>query len=76
MLAALDSGRTPPRLPLGDDSVDALMGHLDSVRDELPLWEPVSRDVDLPPDPARPAPVLAPTRSWAGRAQQKVFAKG
>ncbi|MGW3462107.1 hypothetical protein ACWDE9_22015 [Streptomyces olivaceoviridis] len=47
VLAALDSGRTPPRLALGNDSADALMGHLDSGRDELAAWEPVSRDVDF-----------------------------
>ncbi|QTE01340.1 oxidoreductase [Streptomyces cyanogenus] len=45
ILRALDSDRTPLRLPLGSDSVDALKGHLDSVRDELLTWEPVSREV-------------------------------
>ncbi|MEV5175920.1 oxidoreductase [Streptomyces flaveolus] len=47
ILGALDSDRTPLRLPLGNDSVDALKSHLDSVRDELLAWEPVSRDVDF-----------------------------
>ena len=46
ILAALDADPTPLRLPLGDDSVDALPGHLDRVRTELLAWEPVSRDVN------------------------------
>ncbi|MGW0251182.1 oxidoreductase [Nocardia goodfellowii] len=40
---ALDAGNTPLRLPLGDDSVDAVLGHLDSVRRELVEWEKVAR---------------------------------
>jgi len=33
ILAALDAEQTPLRLPLGDDAVDAVLGHLDSVVD-------------------------------------------
>jgi NAD(P)-dependent dehydrogenase (short-subunit alcohol dehydrogenase family) len=44
VLAALDAERTPLRLPLGGDAVDALRIHLDGVREELVAWEPVSRD--------------------------------
>src|ERR1700691_6473302 len=32
ILTALDSEPTPLRLPLGDDAVDGILGHLDSVR--------------------------------------------
>ncbi|GAB3002102.1 oxidoreductase [Saccharothrix stipae] len=42
--AALISDRTPLRLPLGDDSVDAILGHLDAVRAEIADWEKVARD--------------------------------
>jgi NAD(P)-dependent dehydrogenase (short-subunit alcohol dehydrogenase family) len=45
ILAALDADPTPLRLPLGDDAVDALLGHLERVRSELLEWESVSRDV-------------------------------
>ncbi|MGW0178211.1 oxidoreductase [Nocardia sp. NPDC003345] len=41
--AALDAERTPLRLPLGSDSVDTLLGHLDAVRGEITEWEKVSR---------------------------------
>ncbi|GAA2314290.1 oxidoreductase [Streptomyces kunmingensis] len=44
---ALDAERTPLRLPLGGDAVDALIGHLDSVRGELAAWEKVSRGTDF-----------------------------
>ncbi|CAO5187761.1 Short-chain dehydrogenase/reductase [Frankia sp. AiPs1] len=47
ILAALDTDKAPLRLPLGNDSLDALKGHLDSVRDELLAWESVGRDVDF-----------------------------
>lgn len=43
ILAALDSGNTPLRLPLGDDAVDGIRGKLDSVREELERWEGTSR---------------------------------
>ncbi|MFD9985291.1 oxidoreductase [Streptomyces massasporeus] len=44
VLAALDAGSTPLRLPLGDDGVSAVLGHLDRVRDEVLAWEKRSRD--------------------------------
>lgn len=44
ILAALDAERTPLRLPLGDDAVDVVLGHLDSVRTEITEWEKVARD--------------------------------
>jgi hypothetical protein len=40
---ALDAEVTPLRLPLGDDAVDAILGHLDAVAVEVRTWEPVSR---------------------------------
>ncbi|MEV3973632.1 oxidoreductase [Streptomyces sp. NPDC050698] len=44
ILAALDAESTPLRLPLGDDGVSAVLGHLDQVRDEVLAWEKRSRD--------------------------------
>jgi NAD(P)-dependent dehydrogenase (short-subunit alcohol dehydrogenase family) len=44
ILTALDAEHTPLRLPLGDDAVDALLGHLDGVRAEISAWERVARD--------------------------------
>ncbi|MGW5455210.1 oxidoreductase [Nocardia sp. NPDC003979] len=41
---ALAAEHTPLRLPLGSDSVDAVLGHLDAVRDDVLTWERVSRD--------------------------------
>ncbi|GAA2791381.1 oxidoreductase [Saccharopolyspora taberi] len=43
ILAALEADDTPLRLPLGSDAVDAITGHLDSVRAELDAWEGISR---------------------------------
>ena len=47
ILTALDSEATPLRLPLGDDAVDAILGHLDSVRAEITTWEKLARDTRL-----------------------------
>jgi NAD(P)-dependent dehydrogenase (short-subunit alcohol dehydrogenase family) len=47
ILTALDAEQTPLRLPLGDDAVDAILGHLDSVRAEISRWEKVARDTAL-----------------------------
>ena len=47
ILAAIDAPETPLRLPLGDDAVDAISGHLDAVRAELATWEKVARDTRL-----------------------------
>lgn len=44
ILAALDADRTPLRLALGSDAVDAIYAHLGAVRDELTTWEKVARD--------------------------------
>ncbi|MFB6951054.1 oxidoreductase [Streptomyces niveus] len=47
ILTALAAGRTPLRLPLGPDAVDAVTGHLDAVRAEIAAWEEVARDTDF-----------------------------
>ena len=47
IIAAIDAPETPLRLPLGDDAVDAISSHLDSVRAELKTWEKVARDTRL-----------------------------
>ena len=44
ILAALDAERTPLRLPLGADAVDAIAAHLDAVRSEIRTWETIARD--------------------------------
>jgi NAD(P)-dependent dehydrogenase (short-subunit alcohol dehydrogenase family) len=44
---ALVAEHTPLRLPLGGDAVDGILGHLDSVRDEVTAWEKVSRGTNL-----------------------------
>jgi NAD(P)-dependent dehydrogenase (short-subunit alcohol dehydrogenase family) len=44
IIAAIDAPETPLRLPLGDDAVDAISGHLDGVRAELAGWEKIARD--------------------------------
>ncbi|MCT2583130.1 oxidoreductase [Actinophytocola gossypii] len=41
---ALAADDTPLRLPLGDDSVDTILAHLDAVRTEIAAWESVARD--------------------------------
>jgi NAD(P)-dependent dehydrogenase (short-subunit alcohol dehydrogenase family) len=47
ILTALDAEQTPLRLPLGDDAVDAILGHLDAVRAEITTWEKTARDTRL-----------------------------
>lgn len=42
--AALDADRTPLRLLLGSDAVDAVVDHLDAVRTDIVTWEQVARD--------------------------------
>lgn len=44
ILAAVDAPTTPLRLPLGDDAVDGILAHLDTVAAEVRAWEKVSRD--------------------------------
>ncbi|MFB7469891.1 oxidoreductase [Kitasatospora sp. NPDC056184] len=43
ILAALEAERTPLRLPLGEDSIDAVLAHLDQVREDVAAWENTSR---------------------------------
>ncbi|NEC63260.1 oxidoreductase [Streptomyces sp. SID9727] len=43
ILAALDAGDTPLRLPLGNDATDAVLGALDASRAEVLAWEKLSR---------------------------------
>lgn len=52
ILTALAADETPLRLPLGDDAVDGVLGHLDAVRAEVLAWEPVSRATAFPPSAA------------------------
>jgi NAD(P)-dependent dehydrogenase (short-subunit alcohol dehydrogenase family) len=47
ILTALDAEQVPLRLPLGNDAVDAILGHLDSIRAEISTWEKVARGTDL-----------------------------
>lgn len=47
ILAALDSEETPLRLALGDDAIDAILGHLDLVRADVTAWEKAGRDTRL-----------------------------
>jgi NAD(P)-dependent dehydrogenase (short-subunit alcohol dehydrogenase family) len=47
ILTALDADETPLRLPLGDDAVNAVLGHLDSIRAEITTWEKVARNTAL-----------------------------
>ncbi|MEW2294512.1 oxidoreductase [Streptomyces sp. NPDC006743] len=43
ILAALEADDTPLRLPLGDDAVTAVLGHLDQVRGDITAWEKRTR---------------------------------
>ncbi|MGH3210117.1 MAG: oxidoreductase [Trebonia sp.] len=47
VVTAIDAAETPLRLPLGDDAVDAISGHLDKVKAELATWEKIARDTRL-----------------------------
>ncbi|MBP0455464.1 MULTISPECIES: oxidoreductase [unclassified Kitasatospora] len=47
ILAALDAERTPLRLALGNDAVDAVLGNLQAAEKELREWEPVGRGTDF-----------------------------
>ena len=52
IMRALFAEQPPLRLVLGNDAVDALLGHLSSVRKELLAWEPLSRAVEFEAEPA------------------------
>ncbi len=43
ILTALDADTAPLRLPLGDDAVDGILGHLTDVRAEVHAWEHLAR---------------------------------
>ena len=47
ILAALAADRTPLRLPLGDDAVDAVLGSLEKARVEVVAWETTARDTAI-----------------------------
>ena len=47
ILAALQAERSPLHLPLGNDAVDAVLAHLDAVREDVAGWEPITRNTDL-----------------------------
>jgi NAD(P)-dependent dehydrogenase (short-subunit alcohol dehydrogenase family) len=47
IITALDADDTPLRLPLGDDAVDAILGHLDSVRADITTWERLAGDTRI-----------------------------
>jgi len=47
ILAALDAPDTPLRLPLGDDAVDAILGHLDRTRADITTWEKPARNTQF-----------------------------
>ena len=47
IITAIDAPETPLRLPLGDDAVDAISGHLEQVRAELAAWEKIARGTRL-----------------------------
>ncbi|MGV9850228.1 oxidoreductase [Streptomyces sp. NPDC003442] len=48
ILTALDAERTPLRLPLGSDAVDAVLTHLDAIRSDVTTWEKTARDTAYP----------------------------
>jgi NAD(P)-dependent dehydrogenase (short-subunit alcohol dehydrogenase family) len=54
ILAALHSETIPLRLPLGNDAVDSILTHLDTVRAQVYAWETVSRGTAFT-DPAATA---------------------
>ncbi|MFD6393503.1 oxidoreductase [Nocardia sp. NPDC060259] len=45
--AALAADKPPLRLPLGADSVDAVLAHLDAVRGDVLAWESITRATDF-----------------------------
>jgi NAD(P)-dependent dehydrogenase (short-subunit alcohol dehydrogenase family) len=51
IITALDADRTPLRLPLGGDAVDAIRDHQDRVSAELDAWEHLARATQFDPEP-------------------------
>ncbi|RKN45827.1 oxidoreductase [Streptomyces hoynatensis] len=47
VLAALEAERTPLRLPLGADAIEAITGHHEAFRAELAVWEERARATTL-----------------------------
>ena len=47
ILTALAAPSTPLRYPLGDDAVDAILGHLDRTTADLRDWEKLARDTRI-----------------------------
>lgn len=47
IVQAVEADGSPLRLPLGDDGVDAVLGHLDQVRDDIAPWEKRARATRL-----------------------------
>ncbi|MCX4813568.1 SDR family NAD(P)-dependent oxidoreductase [Streptomyces sp. NBC_01239] len=43
VLAALDAENTPLHLPLGEDAIGAVLGHLEQVRGDVEAWEKRAR---------------------------------
>ena len=43
VIAALEAEHTPLRLPLGDDAVEAVLAHADTMRAEIATWEKTAR---------------------------------
>lgn len=50
ILTALAADHPPLRLPLGSDAVDGIRAHLAAVRDEIAVWEPLSRATSFDPE--------------------------
>ncbi|MFF3325707.1 oxidoreductase [Streptomyces sp. NPDC002889] len=73
ILAALNADDTPLRLALGDDAIDAVLGHLDTVRADIIAWEKIGRDTRLTwsrrqgrPAHIRDAPAVSRTSRTTG----------
>ena len=50
ILTALAAEHTPLRLALGDDAVDSIRAHLNSMGEELTAWESLSRSTNFNPE--------------------------
>lgn len=44
IIAALEADRTPLRLPLGSDALDAIVGRLDATKADIAAWEKTIRE--------------------------------